>query len=407
MDNGSQQGDVSEPAASAQRSDAPSETLPTAAGFLNDDESLNVVRRCFAELGIARGDVEHGDIDTAIEVLPERGWPHFLVVDISGLDDPMSRINRLAEICAPNIEVVVVGEQNDIAMYRDLKAAGVTEYFYKPLLGSLLNHRLAEIGRGEVAEHAARGGRLIYFIGVRGGVGTTTIATNLAWYFAEARRRGVLLLDLDLHAGDAALQLGAEPRHALREALDEPKRIDDLFLERGVVAVTNIFSLLAGLEPLSDRVVLHEGAVFQLLQKLLAHYRYVIVDLPAEFAISAPSILQIPSAILLVSDGTLASAREVARWREFLGPAIPERSIVHVINKTGADGALPEDELRRVIPPPDVAIPWHRAIMKASVLGTEAVQKCNDIRTGMAELSLLLSGAVTERDQSLWKRIFS
>ncbi|MGE5270491.1 MAG: AAA family ATPase [Thiohalocapsa sp.] len=378
----------------------------TATAYLLDERSAETVRRCFVDLGFPKPRVVRGDIATAIAELPQQGWPRLLVVDIGGTSDPLPAINRLAEMGNPETEVVVVGERNDIVLYRDLKAAGVAEYFYKPLVDSLLARTLTEISNGERTQQPLRGGRLVLVIGVRGGVGATTIATNLAWYFAEARRRGVLLLDLDLHSGDAAMQFDAQPGHALREALDDPRRIDQLFLERGVVPITNQLGLLAGLEPLSEQVELHEPAVLQLLQKVLAHYRYVVVDLPAQAAMSLPQILRLPATVLLVSDGTLACVREVGRWRELLGEKVANRPLLHVLNKKNADGALPEEEMLRVIPPPDLTIRWDRHIMREAMMGTKALQECSAVRDGMATLSLQLSGAAGEQDGSLWHRIF-
>ncbi len=380
---------------------------PAARAYLLDADSEGVMGRCFGDLGLIDTSVAHGSIDSAIEELPQRGWPRFLIVDISGISDPLSRINRLAEVCNLETEVIVVGEHNDIALYRDLKAAGVAEYFYKPLVGSLVSRVLGRLasGRASGSPQAARSGRLVFILGVRGGVGATTIATSLAWYFAELRQRGVLLLDLDLYSGDAALLLDVQPSHALREALEDPKRIDELFLERGVARITERFGLLAGMEPLSDRVALNEDAATQLLQKILAHYRYVLVDLPGEIAISLPTLLHMPSTLLLVSDGTLTSAREVTRWRDLIGPNTPDRALLHVLNKKGAPGALPEEEMLRVNPPPDISIEWDRDVMDASVLGAKAIQECSAIRDGMMDLSRLLSGTAIA-DPSLWKRIF-
>jgi pilus assembly protein CpaE len=365
-----------------------------------------VVSAAFADVGFIDRDVMHGSIDTAIEELSRLSWPRFLIVDISGISDPLPRINRLAEICNLETEVIVVGERNDIVLYRALKAAGVAEYFYKPLVGNLISRALGEIATGGSNPPPSRSGMLVFVVGVRGGVGVTTIATSLAWYFAEIRQRGVLLLDLDLHAGDAALQLDAQPGHALREALGDPKRIDELFLERAVAPVTERLGLLAGVEPLSDRVMLNEDAVMQLLDKILAHYRYVVVDLPAEIALFFPKLLHMPSTLLLVSDGSIASTREVARWRDFIGPNTPERRLLHVLNKKNAAGALPEEEMLRVIPPPDISIHWDRQIIAAAALGTKTVQQCSAIRDGMAALSLRLSGAADEPVRSLWKRVF-
>jgi pilus assembly protein CpaE len=347
-----------------------------------------------------------GGIADAIAQLSQRSWPRFLIVDVDGIADPLPQINRLAEISNPETEVIVVGERNDIVLYRDLKAAGVAEYFYKPLLGSLLGRAIADIGSGARNQLPSRSGKLIVFLGVRGGVGATTIATALAWYFAEVRQRGVLLLDLDLQAGDSALQLGAQPSHALREALDDPRRIDELFLERGVMSVTNHLGLLAGLEPLSDRLALNEEAVLALLQKLLTHYRYVLVDLPGDMVRSLPRLMRMPSTLVLVSDATLTSVREVGRWRDFLGPSTVERSILHVLNKKNGFGALPGDEMLRVIPAPDIALRWDRDIMSAASLGTKAVQRSSAMRDAVAALSVRLSGAASDEDRSLWQRIF-
>ncbi len=381
-------------------------TAPAAIAYLLDADSEGVARNSFADLGFIEAHVRHGGIDTAIDELARDGWPRFLIVDISGIADPMPHINRLAESADPETEVIIVGEHNDIVLYRDLKDAGVAEYFYKPLIGSLLNRALAGINSGTATPRPSHSGRLVLVLGARGGVGTTTIATNLAWFFAEVRQRSVLLLDLDLHTGDAALQLDAQPGHGLREALDDPRRIDELFLERGVVSVTSHLGLLAGLEPLSDRVVPNEDAVLQLLQRVLAHFRYVVIDLRGEIALSLPRLLHMPSTLLLVSDGGLAATREIGRWRELIGANTPDRALLHVLNKSSADGGLPAEEMLRVIPAPDVVIRWDHEIMTAAAFGTKAVQKCSAMRDGMAALSRQLLGTTAEGDRSLWHRIF-
>lgn len=216
----------------------------------------------------------------------------------------------------------------------------------------------------------------------------------------------MLLLDLDLKAGDAALQLDVQPSHALREALEDPARIDELFLERAVATVTNRLGLLAGLEPLGDHVVPIEDAVMQLIAQILPHYRYVVVDLPTELACSIPALVHMPSTLLLVSDGSIAGARDVSRWREIIGANTPERTSLHVLNKDDAPGSLPEKQLLQIIPQPEISIRWDREIMMAASLGTQAVQKCAGMRGGMAALSRQLAGGALDEHRSVWKRIF-
>ncbi len=383
------------------------EPVPPAVAYLLDADSEGVVRSCFVDLGFVDGRIARGSIDSATEELTRRGWPRFLIVDVSGIDDPMPRVNRLAEVCDPETEVVVVGDRNDIVLYRDLKNAGVAEYFFKPLVGTLVSRALAGVARGTLSPTSSRSGRLVIVIGVRGGVGATTVATNLAWYLAETRERRVLLLDLDLQGGDAALQLDAQPGHALREALEDTRRVDELFLERGVTSVTNRLGILAGLEPLAEPIASAEDAIIELLQKLLPHYRYIVVDLPWFAALPLPKLLHMPATVLLVGDGGIAATRDIGRWREKLGPNTPDREVLQVLNKMGADGALPDKERLRVCPAPEVSIRWDRQIMTASVLGTKTVQTCRAIRDGMGPLSLRLSGGAGKNRESLWTRIFT
>lgn len=391
------------------RGDAPAQSpAPTAMAYLLDGDSEGVVRSCFADLGITGAELVRGNLDTAIGDLTRRGWPRFLFVDVSGISDPLMDINRLAEICDPTTEVFVVGDRNDIVLYRDLKNVGVAEYYFKPLIGSVVTRGIADVAEGKPSARGARSGKLILVLGARGGVGGTTIAANAAWHMAEARERRVLLLDLDLQFGDAALQLDARPTHALEEALEHPERTDNLFLERGVANVTPRLGLLAGLEPLGQRVAPPEEAVLALLHKLLAQYRYVFVDLPGAAALTYPQLLHMPGVVLLVSDGGLSGARDCARWREILGPSTPERTVLHLLNRQDAPGALPSEQLLRVIGhEPDIALAYDQGIMAAAALGIAAMQKCPSLAQAVAKITGQLVGVAVEDRRSLWKRIFS
>lgn len=379
------------PAHSPERFTA-SEPAPPAAAFVLDSDSEGILRKVFGDIGLVDARVRHGGIDTAIETYVEQPTPPLLVVDVSGVADPMLRMNRLADIVDPKTEVIVVGDKNDIVLYRDLKALGVAEYFFKPLVSSLMARACGSAGT-DSEPRLQRSGKLILVLGVRGGVGASTIAVASAWKFAESHERRVLFLDLDLQGGDAALQLDMSPSHALREALEHPDRVDELFLERGITHVTPRLDLFAGLEPLSDSSALSEEAVLKLLPLLLVRYRYVFVDLPDFAAVRMSGLLHLPNTVLLVSDGGLASARDVVRWRERIGPNSPERATLHVLNKAGAPGGLPSEEfLRAVGTPPDIVIPYDKDIPAAAIVNINAVSECSAMKRGIGALSRQLIG---------------
>jgi len=373
--------------------------------FTRDRTVEDVLRGCLENL-VPTAEFIKGTVEMAVEQLAQRASPRLLFVDVSGSPEPVARINELAQVCEPGTGVIVLGDTNDIRLYRDLRNAGVVEYFFKPLVGSLITQAVNSALTGFVEQPSSRTSKFVFVIGVRGGVGATTLATSAAWHLAEELQRRVLLLDLDLYAGDAALQLDAVPTHALYEALERTERVDDLFLERALIPVSPRLSLLASLEPIDGSVIPSEASVLSLLEKLMSRYRYVFVDIPAGMVHSVPQMLQLPSICLLVSGATLVSARDVMRWRAILGPNTPERKTLHILNRTGSHGSLPDAEFLRVVgEPPDITIPYDRAIGIASKLGMKELEKCASLQRGLAPLYAMIAGEPARGQRSMIDRL--
>ncbi|WP_424648021.1 AAA family ATPase, partial [Enterobacter hormaechei] len=100
-------------------------------------------------------------------------------------------------------------------------------------------------------------------IGTRGGVGASTIATSIAWLLADKEKRSTALLDLDVHFGTGALSLDLEPGRGLTDAIENPSRIDGLFIERAMVKATENLSVLSAEAPISSPVVTDGSAFYQ------------------------------------------------------------------------------------------------------------------------------------------------
>lgn len=107
---------------------------PIAKLFVLDQQSEDVLRRALIDIGVEDAEFTRGTVETATAALAREATPRLLVVDISGVEDPLTRIEELAARCEPEVNVVAIGDRNDIILYRQLKNAGVTEYFFKPLV---------------------------------------------------------------------------------------------------------------------------------------------------------------------------------------------------------------------------------------------------------------------------------
>ena len=379
----------------------------TAKVFIRDRVSKEIILQILNNLHIHDAEVVPGGIENAIEALAEQPSPQLLIVDISGVENPVARIEDLSHVCEAHTGVVVVGDRNDIALYRDLKAAGVVDYHCKPLFTNQVLRSCNNALSGELAPDEKHTGTLVFVLGVRGGVGATTVAVNTAWQLASRQERWVMLVDLDLQNGDAALQLDAVPNNALCEAFEDPTRVDKLFLERAAIHVVPRLDLLASLEPLGEATAYNETAVLSLLEMLLDRYRFVVVELPTNLAaIRLMRSVPMFSTWLLVSSGTLTSAREVARWRNIIGPTTSKRTILYVLNQHGGAGSIPEAEFDRVSGhAPDFHVSYDSEIANASRLGIKGIEKSAALRRGLAPLVHHLSGAEFEAPRSLLSRI--
>src|SRR6516225_10210439 len=227
-----------------------------------------------------RNQIVRGGIAKAIEYLSEQRSPHLLLVDISGVDLPLSQIHILADVCEPGTSVIAIGDRNDVGLYRDLQEAGVNNYIIKPLTRELLTKALApKTNSGELGRAAAlKQGKMVSFIGARGGVGTTTIAANLAWHLANRQSRRVALVDLDLQHGDCALLFNVATTPGLRDALANPLRLDPLLLDRIMTQHGERLFLLGGEEPIHDNLQFAATAIDTLFSVLRSQFHYVVVD---------------------------------------------------------------------------------------------------------------------------------
>ena len=366
-------------------------TTASAMVYVRDHDSEGVLRQALHDLSQGAVQFRGGGLNAAFAELAGSSSPNLLVVDICGESDPVDRVRSLIDGCEPATRVLVLGDQNDIRLYRALLEAGASEYLFKPLVSAVAARVCRKLLFGGAAVDTARLGRLVYVVGARGGSGASTIAMALASTLSEFPPRPVVLLDLDLQRGDAALAVNAEPNGALRAALTHPDRIDDLLLERGLIQVSGRLDMLGSLDSLEAPAAVDEDALIALLDRVTPRYRYVVAEIPAHVAGGLKRVLHMPSTLVLVSDARLSSARDVARWRACLGTDTAERGLVHVLNRYGAPGGLPLAAFAKAAgKAPDVVIPYSREIAESALAGQ--AQPTGALAKGVQPLAAMLGG---------------
>jgi pilus assembly protein CpaE len=224
---------------------------------------------------------------------------------------------------------------------------------------------------------------------VRGGVGATTIAVNLAVELAERRRHHTLLMDSDLQGGTAGLMLASEAEGGLRAALEHPERLDKLLVERAAPRMGDRLALLAAEDKLDSVPTITGGSVRHLLDLLRTRYNCIVVDVPRLALPMHREILEAAQQRVLVMDPTLPSLRDTLRILGSLAGTKQASPPLLVLNRLGAPGTLDRKQVIAALQrTPDIVIPFLPKQMNAAMtLGEPAVRKRGAFQTAIATLA--------------------
>ncbi len=314
------------------------------AAFICDEAALDVLRPVVIEMGWQPEKCNKGGLRNAVQSLSISASPNILMVDLSESGDPLNDINGLAEVCEPGTVVIAVGQVNDVRLYRDLMASGIHDYLLKPLSPSQVRDALVNAQAifsapkhhdpSNVKKHISTA-----VIGTRGGVGASTLATSLAWLFSADEKMPTALLDLDIHFGTGALALDLEPGRGLTDAIDNPGRIDGLFIERAMIRANDNLAILSAEAPMNSPLMTDGAAFIQLEEEFRQAFEMTLIDMPRNMLINFPQLLADVNAVLLVTEMTLASARDAIRILSWLKSNAAHIQPIVVANKVQASGA--------------------------------------------------------------------
>jgi pilus assembly protein CpaE len=370
--------------------------------FVCDETTAEAIRPIASELGWSPDQVNKGGLRNAVQTLSVSASPQILFVDLAESGDPLNDINSLAEVCEPGTVVIAAGQVNDVRLYRDLIASGIQDYLLKPLNPDMLRdaftHAQTVLNAPKFVEASAdRPHCSVAIIGTRGGVGASTLATSVAWLMSEKQGRSTALLDLDVHFGTGALALDLEPGRGLTDAIENPSRIDGLFIERAMVKASEKLAVLSAEAPINSPLLTDGAAFYQLQEEMRAAYECTVTDLPRGMLVQHPNLITDVQVAVVVCELTLAAARDTIRILSWLKTNAPQTRIILVANRMHASGQIEinrkdfESSIERKI---DVVVPFDQKLAaQAAKLGKPLAEAGKNTKTvaPIVELATLLA----------------
>jgi pilus assembly protein CpaE len=246
----------------------------------------------------------------------------------------------------PRAGVVIVAAAMDPKLMLEAMRAGVGEFVTEPLSGDELRMAIERITGAQVDPTEA--GRVLAFVGAKGGVGTTTLAVNAASVLAAADPGNVAIIDMHLGGqGDVALLLGVEPRFSVADAIDNVERLDSAYLSTLVTRSKSGLDVLAS----ADRPLLHApdpGRIRGLLTRLAERYKTVVLDVPrAEFGVL--DSLDPLNSVTLVVNQELPTIRRATQVGTLLRQRYGKERVGVVVSRYDSRADIGQEDIEQAV----------------------------------------------------------
>jgi pilus assembly protein CpaE len=264
-----------------------------------------------SQAGLTREFASYPGFDDVPRLL--EGGYDVIIVELD--TDPEQALDLVEHICGSSSATVMVYSANtDSELLVRCMRAGAREFLTQPIAPNTIAEALVRASVRRPATRLAKkvGGKLLVFLGAKGGSGVTTIATNFAVALAQESGQNTALVDLDLPFGDAALDLGMSAEFSTANALQNFDRLDSNFLSKLLTKHGSGLSVLAAPDRYTG-VRASDEAVEKLLAVVRQDFNYVVVDAGSSLGPACKMLLDTAAMVYLVTQVSITELRNSNR----------------------------------------------------------------------------------------------
>ncbi len=334
-------------------------------------------------------------------------------VVVIAIEEPIIRALQTVEALKdllPNAAIIGYSTIRDPQGMRKAVLAGVNDYILAPVKEEEIVNSIytvlaqEERRRARIAgdtEDLVAAGTVITVFGAKGGIGKTTISTNLATAIVQKTNQSAVLVDLDTRFGDVGILMDIPVERSIADlAVREDDITREMVQECLYLHNSGVYILPAPIRPTDWRNV-HAGHIERIVNVLTQTYDYVILDTPGTFNDIVARALEMASMVVLVATVDMASLKDTLLAVDMLRSwNFPQEKIKLVINATNEASNVQPQEVKRMLGR-DVfwSIPYDRNISTATQLGMPVVvaKPQSKASESIVEMAYALSGVRNQR----------
>ncbi|PCH47576.1 MAG: CtpF protein [Hyphomicrobiales bacterium] len=334
--------------------------------FCESDAVSSVIERASGDRRMAKAHVrlESGGIPAATAYYQTATTPNLIILEshLTG-DELIGQLQGLAQVCDEGSNVLIIGHENDVQLYRNLISRGVAEYLVAPISMVELMNVINELFVNPDSEPL---GNTMAFVGAKGGVGSSTIAHNVAFSISDRFQSDVLLVDMDLPFGTANIDFDQDPERGVADAVFSADRVDDTYLDRLMAKCTDHLSLLAAPSTLDNEYDFGPDDFRQVLDVAQRGTPNVVLDIPHLWTGWAKTVLTGADKVIITATPDLASLRNAKNLIDTLSELRPnDQKPTLVLNQVDVP-KRPEISVADFADPlgidPEIVIPFDPAL---------------------------------------------
>jgi len=318
-------------------------------------------------------------------------------------NNPEYALELVENICGnSSVTVMVYSEQIFPEMLVRCMRAGAREFLTHPITATTIAEAMV---RAAVRRPAGRvvkkpTGKMLVFVGAKGGSGVTTVASNFAVSLAQEVGKNTVLIDLNLPLGNAALDLGLTPQYSTATALLNFNRLDSNYLSTLLTKHSSGLSVLAAPDKLVT-VQPTDEAVEKLLYVTRQDFDYVVVDAGSRFDLISKSLFESGATVYLILQVSISELRNANRLISELFKANNVKLEIVLNRFTPRALSIDEASITKAL---TVAPSWkipgdYPAARSAQNTATPIVLEDSPISRVIRQMSRSVNGAVDEPEK--------
>jgi pilus assembly protein CpaE len=277
----------------------------TAAVISSDTSSSAQLQAWLQQTGLVSS-IEHWD-DREFLANGHRAIPDLVVLDLPREAEAFWSIASALRRQRPNVRLLACSTaQQDAQFLLRAMRAGVQDVLLKPIKLELLQDVLSRFAAEVQPNGVDAAGEVTVVMGSKGGVGSTTVAVNLAVQMAHSRKDSVVLLDMAAPLGAVQLMLDLKPAFGVRDAIENLERLDSHFFRGLLSSHGSSLQVLAGATQLEQWQSMPVSSLARIVNVARTSHPNVVIDYGSQFSGEWAPVLR-QSVIMLITEANVPS----------------------------------------------------------------------------------------------------